>query len=96
MNELDARRILHELQRRQIAGQHQLVDQMSQAFLKEEQISAEVRGQVERIVEDYSTPGERRAALFLQLDMLQAQLPMEQAMPLKPPAKLDAGRAARR
>lgn len=84
MNELDAQRILHELQRRQIAGQHQLVDQMCQAFLKEEHLSAEVRGQVERIVQDYALARERRAGLFLQLDMLQAQLPMEQAMPLKP------------
>ena len=84
MDELDAQRILHELQRRQIAGQHQLVEQMAQAFLKEEAVSAGVQGQVREIVQQYQSARERRATLFMQLDMLQADLPMELAMQLKP------------
>lgn len=83
MNELDAQRILHELQRRQIAGQHQLVDQMVRTF-PTEGVSGEVRSEVDRIVREYAAARERRAALFLHLDMLQAELPMEQAMRLKP------------
>ena len=83
MDELDSRRILNEISRRRIAGQHELAYGALRTF-PVEGVSADVRRDVDRMSLEYTTVRERRANILQQLDMLQAQLPEVDAAKLRP------------
>ena len=83
MDELDSRRVLNEITRRRSAGQHLLAYGAVKTF-PVEGVSVEIRRQVEGMHRDYDAVRERRATILLQLDMLQAAIPADQAAQLKP------------
>ncbi len=83
MNELDARLIINALQRRREAGQHDLTESSLKLFLLGE-ISTDIQRQATELTEQYQTNRDRRSEILLQLDMLQSQLPEDQAAPLRP------------
>ena len=83
MDELDSRRVLNEITRRRSAGQHLLAYGAVKTF-PVEGVSVEIRRQVEGMHRDYDAVRERRATILLQLDMLQAAIPEDQATQLKP------------
>ncbi len=83
MNELDYRRALNEITRRQTAGQHLLAYGAVKTF-PVEGVSADIRRQVKGILDEYDAVRERKANILLQLDMLQAAIPADQAAQLKP------------
>jgi len=83
MNELDARLVLNALTRRRIAGQHLLTEESLKVF-PQEGVSADVRRQVQEMAVEYQSNRERRSHILLQLDMLQTQLPEDQAAMLRP------------
>lgn len=82
ITEVNARRGLHELERRRDAGQHMLAYHIAKTF-PPDRVSADVLRGARDIAEDYEQAhrdGERAAVM---LDMLQAELPEEQARPLR-------------
>ena len=83
MDELDSRRVLNEITRRRTAGQHLLAYGAVKTF-PVDGVSADIRRQVDGILSDYDAVRERRAKILLQLDMLQAAIPADQASQLKP------------
>ena len=83
MDELDAERVLNELVRRRAAGQHQLVEESLKKFPLES-VSAKIRRSVEQMGSEYTQARERRSHILLQLDMLQSELPEDQAANLRP------------
>ena len=83
MDELDSRRVLNEITRRRTAGQHLLAYGALKTFPLEG-VSTDIRRQVETMLREYDAVRERRDKVLLQLDMLQAAIPVDQAAPLKP------------
>ena len=83
MNELDARLVINALNRLRNAGQHELVESALKKF-PQEGISADIQRQVLELSNQYQTNRERREHILFQLDMLQSQLPEEQAAQLRP------------
>ncbi|RLS53607.1 MAG: hypothetical protein DWH91_14025 [Planctomycetota bacterium] len=83
MDELDARRVLNEIQRRQVAGQHGLAYRIAKQF-PNERVSADVSRQVQEMIAGYDLALERRDNILMQLDVLQAELPPEQIEQVRP------------
>ncbi len=83
MGELDARRVINEIQRRKSAGQHQLAYHYAKLLLNE-QLSADISRQVRELIADYDATLERRDHILMRLDVLQAALPPEQMEQVRP------------
>lgn len=83
MNELDARLVINALTRFRSAGQHELVEASLKKF-PQDGISADIQRQVLELSSQYQTNRERREHILFQLDMLQSQLPEDQAGHLRP------------
>lgn len=83
MNELDARLVINALIRFRNAGQHELVESALKKF-PQEGISADIQRQVLELSNQYQSNRERREHILFQLDMLQSQVPEEQAAQLRP------------
>ncbi|RLS38021.1 MAG: hypothetical protein DWH81_10475 [Planctomycetota bacterium] len=83
MNELDARLVINALTRFRDAGQHELVESALKRF-PQDGVSADIQRQVLELSDKYQTNRERREHILFQLDMLQSQLPEEQAAHLRP------------
>ncbi|WP_437204287.1 hypothetical protein [Planctomicrobium sp. SH664] len=79
--ELQARRGIHEIQRRRDAGQHRLAYQIARQF-PTEHVSADVQREAREVVEEYDQALSDRDQILMQLDMLQAELPEEQSQRL--------------
>jgi len=81
LEELIARRAIGEIERRQQAGQHQLAMFFAQKF-PPGMVSAEVAQRVEDVLEGYQQALKDRDRVIVLLDLLQAELPAEQAQRL--------------
>lgn len=81
--EVKARRALHELERRRDAGQHNIAYVIARKF-PADRVSADVLRGAQDIAEDYEQALRDRERAMIMLDMLQAELPLEQADRLRP------------
>ena len=81
--EQKARRALHEIERRRDSGQHQLAYLIAKKF-PEEKVSATVMRQAREISQDYETALSEKDRADMLLDMLQTDIPAEEAERLRP------------
>ncbi len=81
LDELIARRVINEIERRQLAGQHQQA-MYAAKLLPEGQINADISQRVRDLLANYEDALVKRDLIVMQLDLLQAELPTEQSQRL--------------
>ncbi len=83
IEESEALLIINEIARRQASGQHALAYNIAKNF-PADKVSAAVLRQANELTHQYDVAIENRDQALMMLDVLQAQLPMEVALQLKP------------
>lgn len=78
LNELIARKAMNEIDRRRQAGQHQLAMEYAHQF-PANQVSADISRRAQEVLDDYEQAVIDRDQVLMQLDLLQAALPVETA-----------------
>ncbi|MCA8996986.1 MAG: hypothetical protein KDA80_08370 [Planctomycetaceae bacterium] len=81
--EQKARQALHEIERRRDSGQHQLAYLIAKKF-PEDRVSAGVMRQAREIAEDYESALADKERAEMMLDLLQAEIPIDEAQRLRP------------